>query len=232
MSEILLCLFLALFTLVFALPLCLSIRVDRPSPAAAIRIEIRFGFYRALAGISLRLAGPQRLLQILLFNRQLPIPRLDLGAKQAPGTKKDSASTRSGNKTTQTEDQGASTDNNSNRDILLLLRSLMHPLLRFLIRFPRVFWLSELAVSGRFGFADPAHTGSLYGFLQALRALPIKRIHFELMPDFCARGTCGQLHLTLHIHLGFIIALCIRLLAHIGWRYIAMRFRFAKPRFT
>jgi hypothetical protein len=231
-SEILLCFFLALVALVFALPLCLSIRVDRPSPAAAVRIEIRFGFYRALAGISLRLAGPQRLLQILLLNRQLPIFRLDLRAKKTPGTKKGSASTRREKKAAQAEDQNTSTDNNSNRDILLLLRSLMHPLLRFLVRFPRVSWLSELTVNGRFGFADPAQTGSLYGFLQALRALPIKRVHFELMPDFCARGISGQLHLTLHIHLGFIIALCIRLLAQIGLRYIAMRLRFAKPRFT
>ena len=232
MSEIVLCFSLVLFALVFALPLCLSVRVDRPTPTAAINIEIRFGLYRALAGISLRLAGPQRLLQILLFNRQLPVVRLDLTAKKAPGAKKDSASTRSKKKTAQTEDQDPSTDNNSNRNILLLLRSLMRPLLSFLVRFPRVFWLSELAVSGRFGFADPAQTGSLYGFVQALRALPIKRIHFELIPDFCARGACGQIHLTLHIHLGFIIALCIRLLAQIGLRYIAMRLRFAKPRFT
>ncbi len=228
MSEILIYLFLALFTLVFALPLYLSLRVYRPTPTAAITVEIRFGIYRILAGIALAITGRQRLLHILFFNRQLPIPPLDLTAKPTATT---SAQPDPEPRPVQTDAQDASPTTTTKRDTLLLLRSIARPMLQFFIRFPRAFYLGELKVRGRFGFADPVQTGSLYGYLQALRALPFKRVHFDLTPDFCTRGTCGQMHLTLHIHLGFIIAQCIRLIAQAGWRYLAMRFRFAKPRF-
>lgn len=231
MSAILLCLFFVLCTLVLVLPLHLSLRVSRRTPTAAITAEIRFGFYRALAAIALSISGQQRLLHIALFNRKLPFPRLDLTRDPAAGAKRASSSAQRKEKMAQSEDQDAPPKSKRKRDILLLLRSLIKPLLKFLTRFPRVFWLNELALQGRFGLADPAQTGSLYGLLEALRALPIKRTRFDLVPDFCTRGTCGQLHLTLHIHLGFIIALCIRLLAHMGLRYLAMRLRIAKPRF-
>lgn len=231
MSAILLCFFLVLCTLVLALPLHLSLRVSRQTPTAAIAVEIRFGFYRALAAIALFVSGQQRLLHIALFNRQLPFPRLDLTISPTAAAKRAPASAQRKEEAAQPEDQDDPPDNERKRDILLLLRTLVRPLLKFFARFPRVFWLNELALQGRFGFADPAQTGSLYGLLEALRALPIKRTRLDLTPDFCTRGACGQLHLTLHIHLGFIIALGIRLLAHTILRYLAVRLRFFKPRY-
>lgn len=216
--------------LLLALPLLLSLRVCRTAPTSPISVEIRFGIYRALTGISLSITGSQRFLYILFLSRKLPIPSFDLSPKKKTPPEKSSSKTRSEKKTEQSTEP-PSPKSEQSRNTLLLLRSLAKPLLDFLIRFPRVFWLNELMVKGRFGFANPLQTGNLYGLQQVLQILPFKRFSFDLTPDFCTQGTCGQARLTLHIHLGLIIVLCIRLAVRAGLRYLAMRFRFRIARF-
>jgi hypothetical protein len=229
-SEILLYFLFAPPLLLLALPLLLSLRISRTESTSPITVEIRLGIYRALAGFTLHIAGPQRLLHILLFNQKLPIPRFDLSAKPKPTPKASPSSALPTQQTVQT-DAPSPTDTKQDRNILLLLQSLASPLLDFFIRFPRIFSLGELRIQGRGGFANPAHTGSLYGLQQALQTLPFKRFYFHITPDFFARSIYGQARLTLHIHLGFIIALCIRLAVRAGLRYLAMRFRFRIARF-
>jgi hypothetical protein len=91
-----------------------------------------------------------------------------------------------------------------------------------------------VCVRGSFGFADPARTGSVFGYLQALRAVVPRRLRLDLRPDFERPGVRGEATLLLHLYLGSLLFVVLRFGLQVGWRWLRGRLAFrplvAKPR--
>jgi len=104
----------------------------------------------------------------------------------------------------------------------------LSPLLRLLTRFPKAFSLYILRVKGRFGLEDPMQTGALYGYQRAAMALPFKRLHLELIPDFCRQGFSGRAQISIGIHLGALLLMVLGFALHAGLRYVQVRYT-SKP---
>ena len=112
----------------------------------------------------------------------------------------------------------------SERNLRALVRLLIKPSLRLLASLPRIIWLKRLRIQGRLGFADPAQTGRIYGYLQAVAARKGK-IQINVSPDFVRTGAFGRLDLVAHLHLGLLILLLGRFGSQAAYRLLAARFR-------
>lgn len=112
----------------------------------------------------------------------------------------------------------------SERNLRALVRLLIKPSLRLLASLPRVIWLKRLRIEGRLGFADPAQTGRVYGYLQAVAAHKGK-VQINVSPDFVRTGAFGRLDLVAHLHLGLLILLLGRFGLQVAYRLLAARFR-------
>lgn len=105
-----------------------------------------------------------------------------------------------------------------------LVRMLIKPSVRLLASLPRTIGLKKLRVEGRLGFADPAQTGRIYGYLQAVAAHRGK-VHINVSPDFVRTGAFGRLDLVAHLHLGLFILLLGRFGWQVASRLLAVRLR-------
>ncbi len=112
----------------------------------------------------------------------------------------------------------------SERNLRPLVRLLIKPSLRLLASLPRTVWLKKLRVQGRLGFADPAQTGRVYGYLQAVAARKGK-VQINVSPDFVRAGAFGRLDLVAHLHLGLLMLLLGRFGSQVAYRLLAVRFR-------
>jgi hypothetical protein len=227
MLEIIAYALLMLLALLFCLPLSLSVRVVRLHATAPWSIYPSLGIFRGLLGISLALEADGRRLVPLLCNRALGWPSLRLN----PSSKKKPVQASSPPTSTQsTEPVETPAKSTKKRVLIPLLRAITRPALNFITSSPHILNITSLELRGRFGFADPARTGCLYGYIQALKAWDFKKLRLDLVPDFQTQGTCGQVFLALHIHLGLLCILLVRLVAHAGLRWLGMRFTSWKPR--
>ena len=110
------------------------------------------------------------------------------------------------------------------RNLRALVRLLIRPSLRLLASLPRTIQLKRLRIQGRLGFADPAQTGRVYGYLQAVAARKGK-IQINVSPDFVRTGAFGRLDLVAHLHLGLLLLLLGRFGSQVAYRLLAARFR-------
>jgi hypothetical protein len=109
------------------------------------------------------------------------------------------------------------------RRLLDSLRWFGRPALALLGSLDHVLALKSLRLRGRFGFADPARTGSLYGYLQASRFLQTRKYQLDLVPDFTRPGLYGRLWLAAHLHLGLLLGLLLRFAFRAGWRWLGSK---------
>lgn len=112
----------------------------------------------------------------------------------------------------------------SERNLRPLVRLLIKPSLGLLASLPRIIRLKKLRAQGRLGFADPAQTGRVYGYLQAVAARKGK-VQINVSPDFVRAGAFGRLDLVAHLHLGLLILLLGRFGLQVTYRLLAARFR-------
>ena len=112
----------------------------------------------------------------------------------------------------------------SERNLRALVRPLIKPSLGLLASLPRIIQLKKLRAQGRLGFADPAQTGRVYGYLQAVAAHKGK-VQINVSPDFVRAGAFGRLDLVAHLHLGLLILLLGRFGLQVAYRLLAARFR-------
>ena len=111
------------------------------------------------------------------------------------------------------------------RNLRALVSLLIKPSLRLLASLPRIIWLKRLRIQGRLGLADPAQTGRIYGYLQAVAAAHQGKIQINVSPDFVRAGAFGRLDLVAHLHLGLLILLLGRFGSQAAYRLLAARFR-------
>ncbi len=110
----------------------------------------------------------------------------------------------------------------SERNLRRLVRLLLEPSLRLLASLPRTVRLKKLRIQGRLGFADPAQTGRVYGYVQAVAAHKGK-VQINVSPDFVRAGAFGRLDLVAHLHLGLLILLLGRFGSQVAYRLLAVR---------
>ncbi len=110
------------------------------------------------------------------------------------------------------------------RNLRALVPLLIEPSLGLLASLPRTIRLKKLRVQGRLGFADPAQTGRVYGYVQALAARKGK-VQINVSPDFVRVGAFGRLDLVAYLHLGLLILLLGRFSVQVAYRLLAAHSR-------
>ena len=97
------------------------------------------------------------------------------------------------------------------------------PGVRLLIRLGRAFRLSHFQAGGHFGCDDPAQTGRLFGYLQALSVCFPRRLQVTLQPDFVNPAIRGHLYLAIHLYLGYLLLVLLGFASQVACRYLARR---------
>ena len=219
------------FSFFFLLPISLVLRAARHESNAPIHAEIGLGLYRACIGIAFQMRENQPSIHLVLFDRLITRPSLPL----ATGKKKVDNAPSIAETETQSQEQSPSSslppeplEAGNGLETIDWIRIGLSPLLRLLTRFPKAFSLYILQVKGRFGLEDPMQTGALYGYQRAAMALPFKRLHLELIPDFCRQGFSGRAQISIGIHLGALLLMVLGFALHAGLRYVQVRYT-SKP---
>ena len=194
-------------------PMALVLRCRREDLPESWEWGVRLSFFWGGLGLGLRW-GPKGLrIAPVLLGRFLPYPSLPLRTrvKRRPKTRR------------KAEQEAA--PKARERNLRVLVRLLIKPSLGLLASLPRIIRLKRLQVQGRLGFADPAQTGRIYGYLQAVAAAHQGKIKINVSPDFVRAGAFGRLDLVAHLHLGLLILLLGRFGSQAAYRLLAARFR-------
>ena len=194
-------------------PMALALRCRREDLPESWEWGIRLSFFWGGLGLGLRW-GPKGLrIAPVLLGRFLPYPSLPLRTrvKRRPKTRR------------KAEQEAA--PKARERNLRALVHLLIKPSLGLLASLPRIIRLKRLRVQGRLGFADPAQTGRIYGYLQAVAAAHQGKMQINVSPDFVRAGAFGRLDLVAHLHLGLLILLLGRFGSQAAYRLLAARFR-------
>ena len=208
---------LALGAGVLCLPIALSLHYRRDDLPTNWHLLVQLAFFRGGLGIGFQLAPEGRTLMPVLLGRALPFPVLTLGTE--PTTKKKKP--KRAKKATPKADKLAAEKKKSAP--LDLIRLVLRPALSLLASLPRTFGLKKLRITGRLGFADPAKTGIVNGYLQAVKTLKNKFLSININPDFTRPGAFGQVDLVAHFHLGLLLLFLGRFGLQVVFRFLASR---------
>ena len=192
--------------------MALALRCRREGLPESWEWGVRLSFFWGGLGLGLR-SGPKGLsIAPVLLGQFLPYCSLPLRTqvKRRPKTRR-----KAGQK---------AAPKASERNLRALVRLLIRPGLRLLASLPRTIWLKRLRIQGCLGFADPAQTGRIYGYLQAVAAHQGK-VQINVSPDFVRTGAFGRLDLVVYLHLGLLILLLGRFGSQVAYRLLAARFR-------
>lgn len=190
------------------LPLALELKMARLAPEA-LELHLDGGFFWGLFGFRLEIHPPLPRLFPLLLGRPLTFLAWHPGPTEGAGREEPLRPPRRFR-------FGPSIGS---------IRRLWRPNLRLLTALPRLLTLRRLDVRGTFGFEDPAHTGSVFGYLQSLRPFVGHGLKLELTPDFVRTGFWGHLELRADLHLGLLLFLGLRFGLQIACRWLAKRLR-------
>ncbi|MBM3277362.1 MAG: hypothetical protein FJY95_04695 [Candidatus Handelsmanbacteria bacterium] len=209
----------------FLLPVLIALRVETPGPGGQLDLRLSWGFWLGGAGVQLRLQGGNWQLRPLLLGLALPFPRLRLagGEEEIPPPAAPEAPVPP------LPEGKAAGPPPKRPELGRLAREGFRPALRLLRRLAGTLRLRRLRLQGRFGLADPAATGQVFGWLQGARGLLPGRLRLELSPDFVHQGVRGTAHLALHFYLGAALYLLASFGARIAWRWWGLRRAARRP---
>ena len=192
--------------------MALALRCRREDLPESWEWGVRLSFFWGGLGLGLRWDPKGLRIAPVLLGRFLPYPYLPLRTrvKRRPKTRR------------KAEQEVA--PKASRRNLRALVRLMFEPGLRLLASLPRIIWLKRLRIEGRLGLADPARTGQIYGYLQAVAAHQGK-VQINVSPDFVRAGAFGRLDLVAHLHLGLLILLLGRSGSQVAYHLLAARFR-------
>ena len=193
-------------------PMALALRCRREGLPESWEWGVRLSFFWGGLGLGLQWAPKGLCIAPVLLGQFLPYPSLPLRTqvKRRQRTRR------------QAKQEAA--PKASKRNLRSFVRLLIKPSLRLLASLPRTIRLKRLRIQGRLGFADPAQTGRIYGYLQAVAADKGK-IQINVSPDFVRAGAFGRLDLVAHLHLGLLILHLGRFGSQVAYRLLAARFR-------
>jgi hypothetical protein len=79
---------------------------------------------------------------------------------------------------------------------------------------------------------DPSLTGGAYGLLEGLGGALRTRgalgeksgsLQIEVTPEFRRKEATGRVDLTLHLYLGYLLAIVLRFAVRVAWRWTVLR---------
>ncbi len=193
-------------------PMALALRCRREGLPESWEWGVRLSFFWGGLGLGLRWRSKGLCIAPVLLGQFLPYPYLPLRTQ----VKRRQRARRQAKK--------EAAPKASERNLRSLVRLLIKPSRRLLASLPRTMQLKRLRIQGRLGFADPAQTGRIYGYLQAVAADKGK-IQINVSPDFVRAGAFGRLDLVAHLNLGLLILLLGRFGPQVAYRVLAARFR-------
>ena len=193
-------------------PMALALRCQREDLPESWEGGVRLSFFWGGVGLGLRWGAQGLRIAPVLLGRLLSYPSLPLRTR----VRRRSRARR------RVKKEAAPTARE--RNLGALVRLLIKPGLGLLASLPRIMRLKRLRVQGRLGFADPAQTGRVYGYLQAVAAHEGK-VQINVSPDFVRVGAFGRLDLIAHLHLGLLILLLGRFGSQVAYRLLVARFR-------
>ena len=193
-------------------PMALALRCRREELPESWEWGVRLSFFWGGLGLGLRWRSKGLCIAPVLLGQFLPYPYLPLRTQ----VKRRQRARRQAKK--------EAAPKASERNLRSLVRLLLKPSRRLLASLPRTMQLKRLRIQGRLGFADPAQTGRIYGYLQAVAADKGK-IQINVSPDFVRAGAFGRLDLVAHLNLGLLILLLGRFGSQVAYRVLAARFR-------
>ena len=202
------------------LPMLIGLQVEHPGRAGAVRFCLNWGLLMGGAGVQLRFQAARWSLHPLVLGCGLGFPRLclgkDRGEAEAPPLDPPPVPEEASPPAKPPAKAAA-----GRAGLGKLAGELVRPGLQLLRRLAQTFQLRSLRIEGRFGLADPAATGQLFGYLQGARALWPRRLHLRLDPDFVQQGMRGKVQVAIHFYFGkalFLVACFgVRLVWH-RWR--------------
>ena len=193
-------------------PMALALRCRREGLPESWEWGVRLSFFWGGLGLGLRWRSKGLCIAPVLLGQFLSYPLLPLRTQ----VKRRQRARRQAKK--------EAAPKASERNLRVLVRLLIKPSRRLLASLPRTIRLKRLRIRGRLGFADPAQTGRIYGYLQAVAADKGK-IQINVSPDFVRAGAFGRLDLVAHLHLGLLILHLGRFGSQVAYRLLAARFR-------
>lgn len=202
---------------VLCLPIALSLQFRRDGLPVAWKLLVQMAFFRGGIGFGLHLDAENRSLMPVLLGKTIPFPTLSLNPK--PGQKKTVA--KQTEQTAKPKDK--TVEQSATQDLLATIRLVLKPGLKLLASMPHIIGLKSLQIKGNLGFNDPAQTGSINGYIQALKYFKNNKIRIDITPDFTRPGAFGQLELTAHFHLGLLLLLLGRFGLQVASRFLAVR---------
>ena len=221
----------------FVLPVVLSARVTLRRDSS-LYSEIDCGVLAGVLGARIQIDGGSTRISPAIFHLILPWPKMTKGStsglriekptqveeafEAAPSLRPDAADK---------EKTGVGSKSFQHRMRTLVGRIAQmfsiaaKPALRLVRALPGAVRIRNLALSGRFGFEDPAQTGHICGLLWPLSAVLPGRIRVDMRPDFTESSTSGSAKFVVHVHLGYILLLCLKFGLAVGRRWIWMQLR-------
>lgn len=193
-------------------PMTLALRCRREGFPAAWEWGVRLSFFWGGIGLGLRWGAQGLYIAPVLLGQFLPHPRLPL---------RTAVKCRQSARRKAAPEAAPKVSERSRRPVGRLL---IKPGLRLLASLPRTIGLKRLRIEGRLGFADPAQTGRVYGYLQAVAA-PKGKVHINVSPDFVRPGAFGRVDLVAHLHLGLFMVLLGRFGSQVAYRLFVARLR-------
>ena len=161
-------------------PMALALRCRREDLPESWEWGVRLSFFWGGLGLGLQWNPKSLRIAPVLLGRFLPYPYLPLRTRIRRRQK------------AQQRVKKEAAPKARERNLGAFVRLLIKPSLRLLASLPRIIWLKRLRVQGRLGLADPAQTGRVYGYLQAVAAQKGK-VQINVSPDLCARGSLWPL---------------------------------------
>ena len=216
----------ALLVAVLSLPLVIALQA-RQGRESELDLLIDVALLGGLVGIRISRPTHSWLLQLTFARCGLPWPtvvkRIPSGAAVATATdaaeaKPDGVETVD---TTPAESEPVLVKVRKLRSRVLAAAHLFaRPTVELIKSISGAFSIRRLSLDGRAGFDDPALTGQLYGAVGTLsRALP-RRVRIDVTPDFVDSTVSGRAALVVHLHLGYILLLCLRFCASVAKRWL------------
>ena len=222
LSDYLVYSLLGVFIAFFLLPIRIALQIRRQDYEAPLEFDLRWAFFRGLAGIEIQRESPSWLIRPLLLGVSIARPRLRL----TPGPKKPK-------KEAVEKPGGPEKPKKSTREVVNQVRGLADllaaPGLGLVCRLPKSVSLHRLALKGSFGLANPAFTGSLCGYLHAINGWDSAPLTLSMRPEFTRSGLKGQISLALHLHHGYALFSLLQFACVVAYRY-GTRFAAGKMR--
>jgi len=227
------------FGLLLLVPLMIAAEVKSPR-AGQIEVQVDGRMLGGLVGVRLQ-AGAHgwRMYPLLLF--LVPVPFLSMALAREKPTKtgpvrgEQRQREESGEK--ENEDNGKADESGGRgtaqraAGLLRFPSLILLPGLQLLRALAGALGLVRLRISGRLGLGDPSLTGGAYGLLEGLGGALRTRgalgesgsLQIEVTPEFRRKEATGRVDLTLHLYLGYLLAIVLRFAVRVAWRWTVLR---------